>query len=197
PSIYATKDGVVTVAVTTEEGCTVNASIAINMLGSPEIFLSADKMILKPGESTTLNASGASSYTWLAADGINDLEVSNPTVSPVRTTTYTVVGTNDIGCTGSSEITIEVDNSLSVTPGKLFVPESDPFWRIDQMEYYEDCNVIIFNKQGLTLFEKKDYFNNPWDGTFNGQPVSEGVYYYVIRCEGSTNDKTGAITLMR
>lgn len=197
PSIYATKDGLVTVAVTTNEGCTVNATIEINTLGSPEILISADKMVVKPGESAILNATGASSYTWLATDGISDLEVSNPTVSPLRTTTYTVSGTNDIGCTGTAEITIEVDDELSVNPRKLFVPESEPFWQIEQMEYYEECNVIIFNKQGLALFEQKDYSNNPWDGTFKGQNVPEGVYYFVIRCEGSKNDKTGSITLMR
>lgn len=197
PSIYATKDGVVTVAVTTEEGCTVNASIEINMLGSPDISVSADKMVLKPGESTVLNASGGVSYTWFEADGISDLELSNPTVSPIRTTTYRVTGTNEIGCSSTAEITIEVDNELSVSPPKLFVPGSDPAWQIEGMEYYEECNVIIFNKQGLKLFEQKDYHYNPWDGTYNGQPVAEGVYYYVIRCEGTTNEKTGAITLMR
>lgn len=197
PSVYAKKTGIVTVAVITEEGCTINASIALNTLSNPEVFAESDKMILKPGESAQLNASGAASYSWLAADGITSLTVNNPVVSPIRTTTYFVTGTNEIGCSGTAEITIEVDNALSVTPKKLFVPEYETYWEIEGIEYYDECSVIIFNKQGLKLFENKDYANNRWDGTFNNQNVPEGVYYFVIRCDGNKNDKTGSITIMR
>ena len=197
PSIYAKKDGIVTVAVITNEGCTINASIELNVLENPEITIDSDKMVLKPGESAQLFAIGGNTYTWTEADGLTTLDVNNPMVTPTRTTTYMVTGTNNIGCSGTAEITIEVDNELSVTPPKLFVPESDLTWQIEQMEYYSDCSVIIFNKQGLKLYEQKDYSNNAWNGTYNNQNVPEGVYYFVIRCEGNTNDKTGSITLMR
>ena len=197
PSIYVKKDGEVNVTVTTNGGCTLHASLDVTVLPYPEITVTADKMVLKPGESTKMVASGAFTYTWTPEEGLSDPTANDPVASPKFTTTYTVTGTDDIGCRGTSEITIVVDNKLSVSPPKLFVPSSEEYWNIDQMEYYPECTVMIFNKQGMILYQNKDYSNNPWDGTYKGMPVPEGVYYFVIRCSEGTNDTTGSITIMR
>lgn len=195
-STYVKKTGTVHVTVKTTEGCTMSASIDINVSG-PEVTITTDTDILKPGETTQLFASGAFTYSWEPAEGLNDPLISNPIASPNRTTTYTVTGTDDIGCSDITTITITVDNELNVTPKKLFVPASENTWKIEQIDYFPECSVIIFNKQGLKLYEQKDYANNPWDGTYNGQPMVSGVYYFVIRCNNEENAKTGSITLMR
>jgi gliding motility-associated-like protein len=47
------------------------------------------------------------------------------------------------------------------------------------------------------VHDAKPYLNN-WDGTFNGRSLPDGVYYFIIKCEGETNKpKTGSITLLR
>lgn len=182
--------------IKTAEGCTITSSINIRVSG-PEVEITSEKETLSPGESTRLFASGAFTYVWEPAEGLSDPTASDPIASPERTTTYRVTGTDDIGCTATAEITITVDNEFNVSPPKLFLPSSESFWEIPQMDFFPECTVLIFNKQGLKLYEQKDYAQAPWNGTYNGQPVPSGVYYYVIRCNDATNVKSGSITLMR
>ena len=59
------------------------------------------------GQSTTLTASGASSYLW--STGATTAAI---TVSPTTTTTYTVTGTDAYGCTGTVSITVIVNNTI-------------------------------------------------------------------------------------
>ncbi|MEM1216098.1 MAG: hypothetical protein AAGJ82_10455, partial [Bacteroidota bacterium] len=56
------------------------------------------------GESTTLSASGGSSYSWNS--GSNNASI---TVSPGSTTTYTVTVTNGQGCTDTESVTVIVN----------------------------------------------------------------------------------------
>ena len=59
------------------------------------------------GESTTLMASGANSYHWST-----NANTSNITVNPTVTTSYTVTGTNNYGCTATASITVTVNPIL-------------------------------------------------------------------------------------
>lgn len=196
PITYVKTDGTVDVTITTAEGCVMYASINIYVSKS-DVTATTDSYALQSGETAQLSATGAFTYSWEPAEGLSDPSISNPIAAPKRTTTYVVTGTDDIGCSDTAEITITVDNDLNVIPKKLFVPETDITWKIEQMEYFPECTVIIFNKQGLKLFEESDYASNSWNGTYQGQPVAKGVYYFVIRCSSDNNVKTGSITLMR
>lgn len=42
----------------------------------------------------------------------------------------------------------------------------------------------IFNRWGQKLFEWTDV-SKGWDGTFNGQPVKEGVYFLLVKAKGA------------
>jgi len=54
--------------------------------------------------------------------------------------------------------------------------------------------LTIFNRWGNVVYQTEDSFT--WDGTFNGKPCSDGVYYYII--EVSETIKTnGFLTLIR
>lgn len=65
------------------------------------------------GESTTLTASGAASYSW-----DNDLGTgASPTVSPSIQTTYTVIGTSNDGCQSTDEVTISINENPTVDAG--------------------------------------------------------------------------------
>jgi gliding motility-associated-like protein len=56
----------------------------------------------------------------------------------------------------------------------------------------------VFNRWGQLIFETKDptLF---WDGTYQGQPAPEGVYYLRIqyRCNESNEEYVGFVTLLR
>lgn len=47
-----------------------------------------------------------------------------------------------------------------------------------------EFHAYIFNRQGQKLYEWTDV-SGGWDGTYNGHPVKEGVYYVLVRAKGS------------
>lgn len=72
---------------------------------TPTIALTSSTLVLCSGSSATLNASGATSYSWTPIN----LTGSQIVVSPTINTTYTCVGTASItGCKGRSTIVITV-----------------------------------------------------------------------------------------
>jgi len=59
------------------------------------------------GDSITLNATGATTYSW-SGGGLSCVNCTNPNAGPSTTTTYTVIGTNVNGCTDTAKITVAV-----------------------------------------------------------------------------------------
>jgi gliding motility-associated-like protein len=200
-SITVTAAGTYSVDVTTAAGCVATASVEVVTQPLPDIIASADIDQIFVGDTVQLLASGGITYQWSPADGLSDPNIPNPIATPVRTTTYTVTADGPNGCLGSTEITINVGAGINVSPKPLFSPNNDgqnDLWIIENIDRYPDCTVIIVNRQGNVLYERRPYYGNEWDGTLNGNPVIEGAYYFVIRCEGSSqNAASGSITLIR
>jgi len=92
---------------TSAAGCTGSTSLVINVEDVPNINASASNIDLCEGESTTLSANGASSYTWSPGTGLNSVSGSSVIATPTSTTTYTVVGSNSCG-NDSQSLTINV-----------------------------------------------------------------------------------------
>lgn len=59
------------------------------------------------GETTALNASGGTTYTWSPTIGLTNPNASNPTAFPTSTTTYTVTATTS-GCSATDQVTVTV-----------------------------------------------------------------------------------------
>ena len=71
------------------------------------VTASAIPSTINSGQSSTLTASGASTYSWSNGAGSG----SSVTVSPTSTTTYTVTGTSSAGCTATASVTVNVSPS--------------------------------------------------------------------------------------
>jgi hypothetical protein len=63
--------------------------------------------IICAGTSVTLTASGTSIVSWSWSNGAT---TSSITVSPTSATDYSVTGTDNSGCTGTADITLNIDN---------------------------------------------------------------------------------------
>ena len=68
------------------------------------------------GDSTRLNASGATTYTWSPSAGLSCTNCANPEATPTVTTTYTVIGSSGI-CEAMDTITITVNTLPVLTIG--------------------------------------------------------------------------------
>ena len=73
--------------------CQNTATISVSVNALPNIYISSSANTLCLGNSATLTANGANSYTW--STGGNAL---TEVVSPTSNTTYTVIGTDASGC---------------------------------------------------------------------------------------------------
>jgi gliding motility-associated-like protein len=89
-----------TVTATTP-ACTTTASVTVNVSSSPVLVVN-DATVCN-GQTATINASGATTYSW--NNGSNS---SSIVVTPATTTTYTVTGTNANGCSASANAIVTV-----------------------------------------------------------------------------------------
>jgi gliding motility-associated-like protein len=85
------------------------------------------------------------------------------------------------------------DNIMS-----LFTPNSDgmnDYWYIPDIEQYGTISVQIYNRYGKLLYKSSAY-KNDWDGTYNGTPLPEASYYYIIKSSEKGIIK-GVVNLVR
>ncbi|MEM1322340.1 MAG: glycine-rich protein [Bacteroidota bacterium] len=101
------------VGSTASGACTDTVLVNVT-LSNPSISLNANTNSICPGDSATLTASGADTYTWMPGN----LSGSSITVHPMDTTMYKVTALDANGCTIIDSIRIDVvpSFSLSSTP---------------------------------------------------------------------------------
>jgi hypothetical protein len=60
--------------------------------------------------------------------------------------------------------------------------------------YYEKTDLTIFNRWGRIVYQSNDY-QNDWDGG----GLSDGTYFYVLKCHGLKNDATyqGSVMIIK
>ncbi|KPK81969.1 MAG: hypothetical protein AMS27_15015 [Bacteroides sp. SM23_62_1] len=89
-------------------GCDNTNSVTITINPNPVVGITTGQNPIDHGYSTTLDASGASTYQWSPATGLSSTTGSQVTADPDTITTYILEGTNDFGCTGTDTITLYV-----------------------------------------------------------------------------------------
>jgi len=207
-SIFVTKAGTYTVQVTTA-GCTLDADRTVDV-STPSVTVTADPAEINEGQTSQLTATGLNDYTWTPAETLSNPSIANPIASPPVTTTYTVTGKDNTGCTGTATVEVSVKGEPIVnklTPSVFFSPDGkgkpeSEVWSVSTKSGgtlldYPQCGVAIYDDKGIKVYEAKPY-NGDWDGTFHGSKLPDGVYYFVIRCDGEeSKPKTGSITLLR
>ncbi|QSE96781.1 FG-GAP-like repeat-containing protein [Fulvivirga lutea] len=152
------------------------------------------------GTEVQLLATEADSYSWSPTDFLSDPSVANPISTPTSNITYTVMGAITGGCIGTATVEIIVGQSaeeIDVEHIAAFNPDNsnDPTWRIERSENYPECTISVFDERGSLVFRKLGY-NNDWDGTYEGTPLPEGVYYFVFSCP-AVKPYTGTVMLVR
>ena len=166
----------------------------------PVINIAAGKTTISRGDQIQLVATGGTSYSWANANGIiAGQNGSTLTIRPSLTTTYQVTVTNANGCTDTKSITIEVMEDFKITGTNLLTPNGDgynDFFVLENIDLYPNNVVKIFDKAGRLVYSKVKY-DNTWDGTFNGAPLAEGTYYYIVDFGKGNSVKKGFISIVR
>ena len=98
-----------TVVGTDVNSCGDNDTIQVFVHPLPTVAVTAGTDTFCLGDSTTLTASGAVSYTWAPGTGLSATTGASVTATPTATTTYTVTGTDANGCVSSDSIEVVVN----------------------------------------------------------------------------------------
>lgn len=177
---------VYTVTGTNAAGCSDVTTLSLTVNPSPTVSAVSSASILCVGQTASLSASGANTYTWsTTATG------SVIAVSPTVTTNYTVVGTNSFGCRDNVIITQSVsactgvtlnsgaNNAINVYPNPVtFTVE------IAIPSLSENTSFELFDVTGKKVFVKELNDNTT---TIDLSELAKGMYIYRI------NDKSGLI----
>jgi gliding motility-associated-like protein len=205
------QSGSATVTVTVKDnGGTTNGgvdsysrsfTITVNPLPVANITTDGGKITLSKGETLTLRASGGATYNWVNAPGIIGARNSSDlNIRPEVTTTYTVEVISTSGCSVTKSITITVNEDFVVVKGSnLLTPNGDgknDRFVIKNIDMYPNNTVKIYDRAGRLLFSKVNY-KDEFDGTFQGSPLAEDTYYYIVDFGPTKLKLKGFITIVR
>jgi hypothetical protein len=90
----------------TSTACANSNTTQITVNGRPTVGVNSPTIC--EGESITLTATGATSYTWSPSTGLSATTGTSVTASPASTTVYTVTGTDGNSCTNTANSTVTV-----------------------------------------------------------------------------------------
>jgi SprB repeat/Secretion system C-terminal sorting domain/Ig-like domain CHU_C associated len=103
--------GTYVVTVTDASGCnSATDSVVVGATGSITVLASSSPPDICVGQSSTLTASGATTYVWSPATSLSSSTGSSVTANPNVTTTYQVIGTDQSGgCVDTTTVTLTVN----------------------------------------------------------------------------------------
>lgn len=114
-SLTPTANTTYTVFGTDANLCISSKTITINVFTGPTISASSTKTLICKGQTTTLTANGAGSYTVTSAASTTVINSLFMAVTPTVTSTYTFTGQNNTGCKGSATITVNVSDCTGIS----------------------------------------------------------------------------------
>jgi gliding motility-associated-like protein len=188
--------------VSTSSNCTDTDLVVVNVYPTP--YLEAGPSHTIPVFSTVTiggnpTATGPETFTWSPGEYLSDMYGQAPVASNTVDITYTVSMMYGAGCLVTDTMQVLLYPEIKLTSG--FSPNNDgknDKWIIDYIDQFPENTVEIYNRWGERLFYSKGY-ENPFDGTYHGQNLPVGTYYYVIHLNhpAYTKPYTGPLTIFR
>ena len=86
-----------------------------------------------------------------------------------------------------NEDSTEVTKTSFLEMPNAFSPNGDgtnDFYQAKKYQNIESFHAYIFNRWGQKLYEWTD-ITQSWDGTHNGNPVKDGVYFVLVKARGT------------
>ena len=194
----AISDPVATPAVTTvfavtltdQWNCKNTDQVTIEVRERPVVDAGPDQTLYFLFE-TELEASALKNYEtgeWnvLSGSGIFSDENDNKTIVTELSLGENILQwsvTNGVCVASSDTVLIKINDLIIPT---LITPNLDginDYFRIRGLESLGRTSLVIFNRWGANVFSNDNYAND-WDGKdYNGNPLPEGTYFYILKPE--------------
>ncbi len=182
-------------------GCSNSDTIFINRKKSPIANAGNDVAIIIGGTARlkAFQTINNIDYLWYPNTGLSNPNFSATNANPVNSQSYYLKVTSIDNCVAYDTVFVEVKNTELIVPN-AFSPNGDGIndkWEINLLNSLFTAKVQVFNRNGQQVFSSTGY-DKPWDGTFNGNPVPSGTYYYVIDLDTKSNRRqAGWVAVVR
>lgn len=145
----------------------------------------ANPTITTVGGSISLQATGATNYSWSPASGLSCTNCANPTANPSVTTTYTVQGfdaTNSCSVTQQVTVTVStvsIDDGLFADGIAAYPNPSDGNFIVEfERTEISDLHIELFNNVGQKVFtESLEDFSGSFRRIMDMSNMPAGVYH--------------------
>jgi gliding motility-associated-like protein len=180
-------------------GCLETATQVIIVHAVPVVSAGSDQLVLE-GKSLSLPASASGNglqFQWSPMLYLNNDTLLQPLCTPLQNITYTLLASDSNGCVSTDTIYIKV--LLKPIAPNAFSPNGDGIhdtWQILHLNDYPNSRIQIYTRAGQLIYQSVG-FATPWDGTYKGQPLPIGTYYYIIQPGNGSDVIKGSITLLR
>lgn len=129
----------------------------------------------------------------LQADGTFKYE-TEPGFTGTVTVVYSICGSICEEACDEGILTIEISEDITPTDcdiHNIITPNGDGFndyFLVPCLDDYPEHTLSIFNRWGGLVYSTDNY-QQDWNGTYNGTPLTHGTYFYLIQIKG-LNEQT-------
>lgn len=205
-SLVANQNDTLT-AQTYFSGCVRTDTFYIR-LSRPEVIAEPASVVIFKGNEVQLSASGAETFQWFPAEYLSDGLIADPVSSTPESIMYQVIGRDSIQCADTAFVSIEVQEQAFIP--NLFTPNDDQ--HNDRLFIYglsqvSEFRFTVYNRNGAEIYSTtnpSELTSTGWDGSRNGSPQPDGVYYWKVEGRFANDDplllngkKEGVVHLMR
>lgn len=201
-TIWVGPDVTTSYEITTTNNCGTNSDQILVVVQPLPNIMTINDINTGLGADLTLSASGGETFYWEPQVGTcQNSNCSNYYIIPEQTDTFVVYGTDEYGCENTDTVIVTIDGDMEVFVPNIFSPNGDG-WNDELVvkgPKLSDFHLMIFDRWGKLMFES-DQQKIRWDGTFNDEPVSEGVYVYMLKGKTLLDkqiDKNGNVMVTR
>jgi hypothetical protein len=173
-------------------GNSSTCAFSVNITVGPTVTAVSNASLICTGQTASLTASGAASYTWNTA-----ATTSVIAVTPSVTTSYTVTGSNGGTCTVNYVITQSVSACTGIngsvienSSALVFPNPSNGEFNVNLNSVSENTSIEVYNSIGQLIVKQK---TNRLNNTINLKNASNGVYIINIIENGALIQKTNII----
>jgi gliding motility-associated-like protein len=191
-----------TLTVTDNYGCNFSVSddILVTMRPPVPAFAGNDTNAVY-GIPHQLYGSGGKNYYWTPTTPLNNPFAKNPLATLSADTRFTLLVTDDIGCSNTDDVFIKVYKGPTYYLPNAFTPNGDGLndifkpvpVGISLTQYFS-----IYNRNGELVFQTNQWLKG-WDGTIKGKKASAGAYIWMIKGidrDGKIVEMKGTVLLM-
>ncbi|MBL7921340.1 MAG: T9SS type A sorting domain-containing protein [Bacteroidia bacterium] len=189
-STYAPTSTTVYTVTGTTSGCSASKAVTVTVLSLPTINATPNNSVICVGQTVILNATGATSYTWMPGNSTG----SSVSYTPASTAVYTVTGTGANGCKNMTSVTVNVSictgiNELANISGFSLFP--NPTNGILTLKLTTgqalSGSIEVMDASGKIILQSVYNFNDKVNSTeINIERFASGIYFLKF----NTSEKT-------